>query len=322
MPFPNPATHSPDEAALVRTILAHHAADLPKLVYADWLEERGDPRGPFLRAFVEATADGSPYPDPAGFPQPWLDLMGVPALTACRQHALPLTPVELLLKARPAFGITEQQIGDEMIPLRASKFGGGADVPDGFEWPTHRGNALDFLAQFDLAELAASPAADALPRTGLLSVFFHSAGGVSDSGDVGGWRFYRFDESEPLRRLLHPGSSIANPRNACRLDFDETLTLPENWCWSESVSDEVQETYRNEVSETGLHHQLLGWPRFLQSDADWFSINGLVRHLMTLGSNFELDWTWGDAGLLYFGIPTDALRTGDFSKTDFDFQSC
>jgi uncharacterized protein (TIGR02996 family) len=38
-----------DEAAFLRTIAAAPADDAPRLVYADWLEGRGDPRGTFIR---------------------------------------------------------------------------------------------------------------------------------------------------------------------------------------------------------------------------------------------------------------------------------
>lgn len=38
-----------DEAAFLATIRANPADDLPRLVFADWLEERGEPRGPWVR---------------------------------------------------------------------------------------------------------------------------------------------------------------------------------------------------------------------------------------------------------------------------------
>jgi uncharacterized protein (TIGR02996 family) len=38
-----------DEQGFVQAILANLTDDGPRLVYADWLEERGDPRGEFLR---------------------------------------------------------------------------------------------------------------------------------------------------------------------------------------------------------------------------------------------------------------------------------
>jgi uncharacterized protein (TIGR02996 family) len=38
-----------DEARLLRRVLEHPDDDGPRLVYADWLDERGDPRGEFIR---------------------------------------------------------------------------------------------------------------------------------------------------------------------------------------------------------------------------------------------------------------------------------
>src|SRR5262245_400477 len=38
-----------DEGAFLQAILAAPADDVPRLVYADWLEERGDGRAEFLR---------------------------------------------------------------------------------------------------------------------------------------------------------------------------------------------------------------------------------------------------------------------------------
>ncbi len=41
-----------EEQAFLRAILERPDDDAPKLIYADWLEERGDPRGEFLRGVV------------------------------------------------------------------------------------------------------------------------------------------------------------------------------------------------------------------------------------------------------------------------------
>ncbi len=41
------------EDAFLQDILEHPDDDVPRLVYADWLSERGDPRGEFIRAQVE-----------------------------------------------------------------------------------------------------------------------------------------------------------------------------------------------------------------------------------------------------------------------------
>jgi uncharacterized protein (TIGR02996 family) len=47
-----------EDEAFLRAIAAAPADDLPRLVYADWLEERDDPRAAFLRAEVELTRAG------------------------------------------------------------------------------------------------------------------------------------------------------------------------------------------------------------------------------------------------------------------------
>src|SRR5438093_4089128 len=41
------------EVAFLRAVLDRPDDDGPRLVFADWLEERGDPRGAFIRAQVE-----------------------------------------------------------------------------------------------------------------------------------------------------------------------------------------------------------------------------------------------------------------------------
>ena len=42
-----------EDEAFIRTIVDRPGDDLPRLVYADWLDERDDPRGAYLRAELE-----------------------------------------------------------------------------------------------------------------------------------------------------------------------------------------------------------------------------------------------------------------------------
>ena len=44
-----PPPRSPLESAFLRAVLADPADDAPRLIYADWLDEQGDPRGEFMR---------------------------------------------------------------------------------------------------------------------------------------------------------------------------------------------------------------------------------------------------------------------------------
>jgi uncharacterized protein (TIGR02996 family) len=51
-----------DEATFIAAILAAPRDDLPRLAFADWLEERGDLRGDFLRVavYLEALSEQGP----------------------------------------------------------------------------------------------------------------------------------------------------------------------------------------------------------------------------------------------------------------------
>jgi uncharacterized protein (TIGR02996 family) len=52
-----------DRAAFLSRILAEPSADGPRLVFADWLDERGDPRGEFIR--LQCALARLPTGDPA-----------------------------------------------------------------------------------------------------------------------------------------------------------------------------------------------------------------------------------------------------------------
>ena len=42
-----------EDDAFIHTLHDHHDDEMPRLVYADWLDEQGDPRGAYLRAEVD-----------------------------------------------------------------------------------------------------------------------------------------------------------------------------------------------------------------------------------------------------------------------------
>src|SRR4051812_24390716 len=51
-----------EQQAIIREIVARPDDDLPRLIYADWLEERGDPQGEFIRIQC-ALAQGGRSPE-------------------------------------------------------------------------------------------------------------------------------------------------------------------------------------------------------------------------------------------------------------------
>lgn len=52
-----------DEAAFLRAIQSRPDDELPRLVFADWLDERGDPRGDFIRLHLALSATAPDHPD-------------------------------------------------------------------------------------------------------------------------------------------------------------------------------------------------------------------------------------------------------------------
>src|SRR5690242_1443256 len=57
---------TPDEEAFLRAICENPDDDLPRLVYADWLDERGDPRGEFIRVQIGLWRGAGGAPGTAG----------------------------------------------------------------------------------------------------------------------------------------------------------------------------------------------------------------------------------------------------------------
>ena len=221
-------------------VVAAPLDDLKKLVYADWLEERGDPRAAFLRGYVEAAKamDPAKLPPADGLPEEWLALIGY-RITQIIAPALWEAAFKL---ARPALRLTETKVKEATLPDGVSKLGGRPDLPPGFAWPTGRdckatyyGDADDtdrlagFLGQINLDEIAHTQAAKVLPPTGMLSFFAFQDGENDDSDAALGAKCLYFPDVAALVRTKPPKAlTVANKRmQARRLSFEETLSLPE-----------------------------------------------------------------------------------------------
>lgn len=174
--------------------LAAIAADLneeaPRLIYADWLEEQGDPRAKYVRELVAAVRTLGPSTSlpKSKHPADWLNALGVPLYEGLIAEGIPELRAPLLRLARPIVGISTKRTKDASIPIGASKFGGEADLPKGVDWPEWERGCLGFLGQINLADLVGMPAAAALPDSGLLSFFAYQNyddGYQPGQGDVG-----------------------------------------------------------------------------------------------------------------------------------------
>jgi uncharacterized protein (TIGR02996 family) len=318
--FPAPAAVLPGEAEMLAAVVADPGDETAKLAYADWLEERDDPRGPFLREQLVAVRAGEKLPTPKFAPRPWLDLVGLSLLRKINIADLTEHTDKFLRLARPALTFEPARAADKILPVGTSKFGGGPDMPPDAAWPEFWQGPLAFLAQFNLADLSASLVCRELPKTGLLSVFcaWDEDEGNDDLGDKQTWRLFYFPDPSKLARRLPPETSF----NPCRLAFSETLTMPDRDSpWKRELGlgkdYDIQIAYSEGVSGYGEGHTLLGYPAPIQNDVLG---KKTVRHLLTICSDDDAGWMWGDGGSLYFTITEDDLRKHRFDRVRLEMQ--
>lgn len=312
-------TYHDGERRLLNEVIRHLADDDRRLVYADWLEERGDFRADLVRQFVAARASmqADDFPDTTGVSEVWLDVIGFTLLKDMADHETADAVDTLLPLARPAFRLEsddqamhewdyETAVTDE-LPHGISKVRGIPDLPADMDWPAGdvcRAIYNDspegveepaaFMAQINLAELADCPAADVLPKTGLLSFWSYMD---ADDPDTCGTHVFYFEDVDALVRAEAPeelgeANLILPP---AELNFVETLDLPD--CaskYSESpwrpeiaaLGDlaEKLEPVIDAVQERNFHN-FLGYGRATTGDDPTPSKDS--RHLLILQNAFE-----------------------------------
>ncbi len=243
------------------------------------------------------------------------------------------------------------------IPAGASKIGGCPDVPAGFVWPRYKDRfgvvdaarkdmerPLSFMAQFDLAEVAAFDKEGALPKSGHVAFFFDYEG-FYDGGmcDQGGARVFYFPPGTALERMALPddmGEDADIPELA--LTFSTRTSRPVSNDWPEELLGDTEpdedEYEKHNKAESGC--KLLGYPFTIQNpmqdecqvafmDVDWDALeNPETKAAMEAGMNdwvllFQFDSIdvddyadimFGDCGALYFWIRKQDLAAGNFGK--------
>jgi uncharacterized protein (TIGR02996 family) len=72
-----------EDEAFIRAIVGNPGDDTPRLVYADWLDERDDPRGPYLRAERESVGDAKHRERIAALDPVWVARISRPPIGVC-----------------------------------------------------------------------------------------------------------------------------------------------------------------------------------------------------------------------------------------------
>ena len=319
--FPKPAAVLPGEADVLANVLSDLSDHDAKLVYADWLEDRDDKRGPLLRAFITAYLTGKKLPSVKSAPEPWRNLIGLTMIEKLRGSVHAPKANQILARARPTITFADTKASEKTLPVGASKLGGRPDMPAGTEWPTDYDEPLSFLAQFNLAELQVSPVARALPATGLLSLFC-----LYDYGEdftKTNWRLLYFpDASKLVRHEQHADLPEEYVASSARLSFTEAPTLPDlDSPWGKGLARAVRaadpdaEWYSDLCDGMG-GDALLGYPHAFEGDV---LKKKSVRHLLTHGEGSGETW-WPDGNIMYVTIPESDLKQGRFDRAKATLQ--
>ena len=244
------------EHALLSKILEAPEARAPRLVLADFLDDRGDDVRAAILQWTVAALDGvSPSelaallsklpPEHRG----WASLVGSNLVCAALSDGALTHIPHWLSVARPAIDVTIEG-HDDTQALGATRFFGDPDLPSNHPWPSYGDcsrwfemgtTPVDpelpcrFVAQFAARDLRHSPAAAGLPATGLLSIFAFV--------EVEEWGITEvcvqwFPDVRHLERRPHP-TDVAESVDRLpphRVGLSHTLSLPEDdgpwtgWC--------------------------------------------------------------------------------------------
>lgn len=315
----------PEEGDILAGVADRTGDPTTRLVYADWLEERGDSRSAFLRSLVAAVESGSKLPVARNLPEAWLQLVGFRLESEIRKRKLTPHRPAILALARPTVAIRTRRSSDSVIPLGGTKFGGQPDLAAGSDWPACDEGPLEFLAQLDLAEVRQTIAGRALPPDGLLSFFMYHSYGDDEFGNEpgrgypGGLQIIHTPAGSELERLPYPEEEFDTSKVVCRLTLAEALDVPRpsDDAWVEDFGPDFPKNFEGELVPKPVRHadhQLLGYARVtvLGQDPipgpDW-------ELLLRFNSDDRLGWNWGDGHRLFWYIRTEDLLARRFVRT-------
>jgi uncharacterized protein YwqG len=163
-----------------------------------------------------------------------------------------------------------------------SRLGGSPDLAPNFQWPTNKGDPIDFLLQINLARAAPLDQTGSLPPSGLLSFFYdlEKQPWGFDPEDMLGFRVCFTPSGVSLHSMPVPRRSFALEQ--CFIYFRSGLSLPhygsrayEQFDKTAHLTEEEVEAYFeycSEVERLGRpnlgdgNHRLLGYSANIQGD--------------------------------------------------------
>jgi uncharacterized protein (TIGR02996 family) len=310
-PFPKPAAVLPGEADILAKVIADLSDHTAKLVYADWLEERDDPRGSLLRDFVIAFQAKKKLPPVDDVSEAWRNLVGLRLMELLAESPIAHKANRVLALARPVITYKREAASERSLLVGASRIGGCPDLPPETEWPEYEGEPLGFLAQINFAELQPSPIARELPSTGVMSLFcLHDKDRDTEDFLPGTYRVLYSSNPTQLQRRAFPDELPEEARVPVRrLWFTEEQTIPDlnaGRTVKALLKEKDEYTAYDDVQFNTLSDDgLLGHPHLLGRAS-----TKAARHLISIG---DVEG-WIDDDVMYFLMSEADLKRDRFDR--------
>ncbi|MCE9530583.1 MAG: DUF1963 domain-containing protein [Planctomycetes bacterium] len=319
-PVAEVASVSMDESDMLAGVIENHWSDQSLLIYADWLEDKGDPRGTFLRRVVAAFGNSAAEPLVSNeFTSAWLDMSGITLLDSLKRFNLSEHREAVSRLARTTLLIETKESSDKKMPIGSTKLGGCPDLPKGVGWPVCEKGSLAFLAQFKLADLAGAQATRRLPSEGMLSFFIFNDDGNAGPGldfppetDTDTIRVIHTKNLISLRRLKAPDDlGEYNQVAPCRsVKFVEALDFRRERSEIEGIY-EFAKSFLHKNGEIRTTNHFFGYPLYYRMDEPEEFRKNFV-HLITFQNESDLPFAWGDDADLYYYISEADLKAAKF----------
>ena len=197
-------------------------------------------------------------------------------------------------------------VDESEIAFCATKFCGSPDLPPDFAWPMTKDGPCWFLGQLNFRDLAQFELPHDVPATGLLSFFYHEAGGYPDDGAES--VVHRFDNLSALRRTeivrdTRWGDDFHEEHHYPRqLSLRQGYSLPEELFPNDSEMSEF--AYEFNCKYADGTHQFFGIPLY-----DW-DVLGTYRMLASFGECHDT---------IIYSLPERDLSALDFTSIEVEY---